>query len=104
MGKAKAFSAESRNFFGHDVMRFETLDPEARRVWRNCRRGRVDLTCPPGAASRPRPGKKSQDRAWRAAMIAEVKMIPARVIEVHRSLNKSQAEQTDVEIKIAMGI
>src|SRR5438477_5749311 len=85
-------------------MLFETFEPISNRARRNCERGRFDLAGAARAAPRPWPGKKCQDCAGRAAVVTEVKMITARIIEIHRPLNKSQAEQPDVEIKIALGI
>src|SRR6266550_2870497 len=50
------------------------------------------------------PGKECQDRARRAACIAKVEMISARIIEIDRALDQTQPKQSDIEIQVALWV
>src|SRR5438105_3726442 len=51
-----------------------------------------------------RPGEKRQNGSRRATVIAEVKMVSARIIEVDRALDEPQPKQPDIEVKVALRI
>src|SRR5437762_13504323 len=50
------------------------------------------------------PGKECQNCSRRAAGIAKVEMISARVIEIDRALDQTQPKQSDVEIQVPLRV
>src|SRR5205085_8868596 len=72
--------------------------------WRNRERGRFDLSSAANTASCARPRKERQDRSRRTAIVAEIKMITSRIIEIDGALHETQTKKSDVEIKIALWV
>src|SRR5438552_17865738 len=82
----------------------KALQPVTDRVRRNLERRRFDLAGPANSAARPRPGKECENRSRRAAVVAEIKMITSRIVEIDCALDETQPEKADIEIKIVLGI
>jgi hypothetical protein len=48
--------------------------------------------------------EEGQDRAWRAALVAEVQVVDVGLIEVDRLLDQAQAEHPRIEVDVARGV
>src|SRR5436190_23812758 len=70
--------------------------------YRKC--GRRHLARSNDASRRVRPRKEGQDRAGRADLVAEVKVVRAGIVEVHGELDESQAEDRRVKVQVALRI
>ena len=93
----------TRSFRRHMLL-LQALQPVASRVFWNCECHSIDLARATNSASHAWLRKKRQDGAGRAALIAEVKMISAGIIEIHRALDEAQSEQASIKIQIALRI
>ena len=62
------------------------------------------LPAPAGASSRSRPGKKGNDRSGAPDVIAKIKMIAPRIVEIHGPFDQTQAERLGVKVEIALRI
>ena len=51
-----------------------------------------------------RPGKEGEDRAGRSSIVAEIKMVGARVVEINGALDEAEAQNIGVEIQIPLRI
>src|SRR5262249_5209916 len=82
----------------------QALKPVGGRAFWNCECHSIDLACAANSASRARPREKGHNCARGAARIAEIKMVRAGIIEIHRALDETQSEHASVKIQIALWI
>ena len=82
----------------------EALQPEAECCFRNAQCGFLGLARAEPARGHMVPGEERDDAAGATARIAEVEVIGAGIVEVHRPLDEAQAECPGVEIEIAARI
>ena len=81
----------------------EAVRPVADRGRRNAERGLLRLADAEVARRGMLPGKEGQDGAGLALLVAIIKVIGARIVEIHGLLDQPQPERAGVEVQIAVG-
>src|SRR5437764_3509321 len=105
MEKSDGLVPESVSYLlGNDVIPAQSFLPERDRIRGNRETYRDHLPASAGASSRARPRKKSNDGAGAADVVAEIKMVAARVVEIDRAFDQTQAERLGVKIDVQLRI
>src|SRR6188472_2197917 len=105
INQSNYFFSETRScFLSRHVLLVQTFQPITHRTRWNRERCRFDLAGSANSASRSRPRKKCQDCSGRAVSIAEIKMVGARIIKIHRTLHEAQTEKPDVKVEVPLRI
>jgi hypothetical protein len=71
---------------------------------RNGEADRGHLPTPAGASARSRPGEKRNDCSRAPNVIAKIKMVTTRIVEIHGPFDQAQAERPGVKIEIGLRI
>src|SRR4029077_12645478 len=98
------FTERRRRSLGCDMVLLKALQPVTDRVRRNLERRRFDLAGAANSAARPRPGKECENRSRRAAVVAEIKVITSRIVEIDSALDETETEKSDIKIEVPLRI
>src|SRR5881409_3127975 len=82
----------------------ETLYPETDGAGKNRKRCDGDLTTALSATPSVRPREESENTPGASGLVAEIKMVGGRIVEVHRPLYQAQPKSTGVEIEISLRV
>lgn len=90
--------------FIFDSLAEQALDPESERAGRNRESCGGDLAgaLPPPLPSWP--GEESQNRAGPANLVAIIKVIACRIIEVDGQLHQPKTQEPGVEVQVSLGV
>src|SRR5882762_9475490 len=71
---------------------------------RNGEADRGHLPTPAGASAPSRPGEKRNDCSRAPNVIAKIKMVTTRIVEIHSPFDQTQPERLGVKVEIALRI
>src|SRR2546430_14303496 len=90
--------------FDNQPFAFQPLVPIIDRSGRDRPTDRRHLPRSPRAASRAWPGEKSNNRSRFTSLIAKIKMITCRVVEVDGALDETKPEHLRVKVEVALRV
>src|SRR6202171_5959913 len=87
-----------------DLLPYQPFNPETDGAGEYREGGDGYLASALSPSPRIRPGKESKNAARSPLLISEVEVVGGRVVEVYRTLDEAETEDTGVEIEIPLGI
>src|ERR1700744_2452901 len=97
-------SAEVDVLLGRNALFSQTLAPVRQGADGDRKRRGDGLTCASPTLRSAGPGEKGEDSAGSADVVAKVKVIGFRVVEVHGPLDEAQTQDLGIEVQVALRI